>query len=124
MMTGTVGCALTRVEALVAAAGFPDMVLTTYKLNVTGVTRGVVDLSLDHMTAFWHVLRFNARTRLFASFYEMVVKKISPNRRRSIAVPNQNRPSIVPKARRRAHSIVPGAALSPLAKARRSLVRT
>jgi hypothetical protein len=26
VMTGTVGCALTRVEALVAAAGFPDMV--------------------------------------------------------------------------------------------------
>jgi len=53
-----------------------------------------------------------------------MVKKISPNRRRSIAVTNQNQPSIVPKARRRAHSIVPGAALSPLAKARRSLVRT
>ena len=53
-----------------------------------------------------------------------MVKKSSPNRRRSIAVPNQkNRPSLVPKARRRAHSIVPGAALSPLAKARRSLVR-
>lgn len=33
--TGTVGCALTRVEALVAAAGFPDMVLGTFtgKLN-------------------------------------------------------------------------------------------
>jgi hypothetical protein len=77
--------------------------------------------------AFWHVMRFNARTRtrlFIASSYDMVVKKLSPNRRRSIAVPNQSRPSIVPKARRRAHSIVPGAALSPLAKARRSLVRT
>lgn len=50
-------------------------------------------------------------------------KKPSPNRRRSIAVTNQNQPSIVPKGRRRAHSIVPGAKLSPLAKARRSLVR-
>ena len=28
VLTGTVGCALTRVEALVAAAGFPDMVLS------------------------------------------------------------------------------------------------
>ena len=54
----------------------------------------------------------------------MAVKKKSPNRRKSIAVTNQNQASIVPKARRRAHSIVPGAALSPLAKARRSLVRT
>ena len=79
--------------------------------------------------AFGHVMRFNARNASVwqlpePSSYDMVVKKLSPNRRRSIAVPNQNRPSIVPKARRRAHSIVPGAALSPLAKARRSLVRT
>ncbi|KAH9487055.1 Kinetochore protein spc7 [Psilocybe cubensis] len=51
----------------------------------------------------------------------MAPKKVSPNRRRSIAVPNQNLPSLVPKGRRRAHSIVPGATLSPLAKARRSL---
>lgn len=29
VVAGTVGCALTRVEALVAAAGFPDMVLST-----------------------------------------------------------------------------------------------
>ncbi|CAA7258736.1 unnamed protein product [Cyclocybe aegerita] len=50
-----------------------------------------------------------------------MVKKVSPNRRKSIAVPNQNLPSLVPKNRRRAHSIVPGASLSPLAKARRSL---
>ena len=28
VVAGTVGCALTRVEALVAAAGFPDMVLS------------------------------------------------------------------------------------------------
>ena len=28
VMTGTVGCAFTRVEALVAAAGFPDIVLS------------------------------------------------------------------------------------------------
>ncbi|KAF8168234.1 Spc7 kinetochore protein-domain-containing protein [Crassisporium funariophilum] len=49
-----------------------------------------------------------------------MAKKISPNRRRSIAVTNQNQPSIVPKGRRRAHSIVPGV-LSPRAKARRSL---
>ena len=54
----------------------------------------------------------------------MAVKKRSPNRRKSIAVANQNQLSIVPKARRRAHSIVPGAALSPQAKARRSLVHT
>lgn len=52
----------------------------------------------------------------------MTVKKVSPNRRKSIAVTNGNH-SIVPKARRRAHSVVPGV-LSPLAKARRSLVRT
>ncbi|PPQ62802.1 hypothetical protein CVT24_000496 [Panaeolus cyanescens] len=51
----------------------------------------------------------------------MAAKKTSPNRRRSIAVPNQNQPSIVPKNRRRAHSIVPGL-LSPQSKARRSLV--
>ncbi|KDR84860.1 hypothetical protein GALMADRAFT_233294 [Galerina marginata CBS 339.88] len=51
----------------------------------------------------------------------MATKKPSPNRRRSIAVPNQKRHSLVPEGRRRAHSIVPGASLSPLAKARRSL---
>ncbi|KAF9535483.1 Spc7 kinetochore protein-domain-containing protein [Crepidotus variabilis] len=48
------------------------------------------------------------------------LKKVSPNRRRSVGVFSQNQPSLVPKNRRRAHSIVPGA-LSPLAKARRSL---
>ncbi|KAF8905455.1 Spc7 kinetochore protein-domain-containing protein [Gymnopilus junonius] len=48
-------------------------------------------------------------------------KKISPNRRRSIAVTNHSRPSLVPRGRRRAHSIVPGTVLSPSAKARRSL---
>lgn len=52
----------------------------------------------------------------------MAVKKDSPKRRKSIAVTNLNQRSIVPKGRRRAHSIVPGASLSPLAKARRSLV--
>ncbi|KAF9015040.1 Spc7 kinetochore protein-domain-containing protein [Cyathus striatus] len=51
----------------------------------------------------------------------MAVGKDSPNRRRSIAVTNQNKPIVVPKGRRRAHSVVPGDRLSPLAKARRSL---
>jgi hypothetical protein len=45
VMTGIVGCALTRVEALEAAAGFPDMVFSTYKVGNRGNT-------LDHMTAF------------------------------------------------------------------------
>ncbi|TFK41287.1 Spc7 kinetochore protein-domain-containing protein [Crucibulum laeve] len=51
----------------------------------------------------------------------MAVSKDSPNRRRSIAVTNQNKSIVVPKGRRRAHSIMPGDRLSPLAKARRSL---
>ncbi|PPQ73088.1 hypothetical protein CVT26_014738 [Gymnopilus dilepis] len=48
-------------------------------------------------------------------------KKTSPNRRKSVAVVQHSRHSIVPKGRRRAHSIVPGASLSPLAKLRRAL---
>ncbi|KAF9458347.1 Spc7 kinetochore protein-domain-containing protein [Collybia nuda] len=51
----------------------------------------------------------------------MAVSKDSPHRRRSIAVLNQNKPNALSRARRRAHSVVPGD-LSPLAKARRSLV--
>ncbi|KAJ7923050.1 Spc7 kinetochore protein-domain-containing protein [Mycena leptocephala] len=45
--------------------------------------------------------------------------KEHPSRRKSIAGTNQNRPSGVPKDKRRAHSIVPGDILSPRAKARR-----
>ncbi|KAJ7124771.1 Spc7 kinetochore protein-domain-containing protein [Mycena crocata] len=45
--------------------------------------------------------------------------KEQPSRRKSIAGTNQNRPSGVPKGKRRAHSIVPGDTLSPRAKARR-----
>ncbi|KAF9568515.1 hypothetical protein CPC08DRAFT_625217 [Agrocybe pediades] len=51
----------------------------------------------------------------------MVTDKSSPKRRKSIAGVGHIPHSIVPKNRRRAHSIVPGA-LSPLARARRSLV--
>ena len=53
----------------------------------------------------------------------MPAKKDSPNRRRSIAVPNQNKPAFIARSKRRAHSIVAGDRLSPLARARRSLVR-
>ncbi|KAG6814029.1 hypothetical protein H0H92_003879 [Tricholoma furcatifolium] len=52
----------------------------------------------------------------------MAVSKDSPKRRKSIAVTNQNRPAVPPRAKRRPHSIVPGDRLSPFAKARRSLV--
>ncbi|KAJ7169443.1 Spc7 kinetochore protein-domain-containing protein [Mycena filopes] len=45
--------------------------------------------------------------------------KDHPSRRKSIAGTNQNRPSGVPRDKRRAHSIVPGDVLSPRAKARR-----
>ncbi|KAJ7139735.1 Spc7 kinetochore protein-domain-containing protein [Mycena epipterygia] len=45
--------------------------------------------------------------------------KEPPSRRKSIAGTNQNRPSGVPKGKRRAHSVVPGDILSPRAKARR-----
>ncbi|KAG6919603.1 hypothetical protein DXG01_004267 [Tephrocybe rancida] len=51
----------------------------------------------------------------------MAVSKDSPNRRKSIAVTNQNKPAILPRSKRRPHSIVPGDRLSPFAKARRSL---
>ncbi|KAG5648239.1 hypothetical protein DXG03_006197 [Asterophora parasitica] len=52
----------------------------------------------------------------------MVVNKDSPKqRRKSIAVPNQNKPAVIPRAKRRPHSIVSGDRLSPFAKARRSL---
>ncbi|KAF9452580.1 hypothetical protein P691DRAFT_772204 [Macrolepiota fuliginosa MF-IS2] len=51
-----------------------------------------------------------------------VIKEDPAKRRRSIAVTNQNRSTIAaPAGKRRAHSIVPGDRLSPLAKARRSL---
>ena len=54
VVAGTVGCVLTRAEALVAAAGLPDMVFTssTYKLNWN---------IINHMTAFEHVMWFSAR---------------------------------------------------------------
>ncbi|KAG6888765.1 hypothetical protein C0992_007556 [Termitomyces sp. T32_za158] len=52
----------------------------------------------------------------------MAVSKDSPMRRKSIAVANQNKPAIHPRAKRRPHSIVSGDRLSPFAKARRSLV--
>ncbi|KAK2462013.1 hypothetical protein APHAL10511_006476 [Amanita phalloides] len=45
----------------------------------------------------------------------------SPNRRRSIGVPDQDKPAFITR-RRRAHSVVTGDHLSPLARARRSLV--
>ncbi|KAJ7456552.1 Spc7 kinetochore protein-domain-containing protein [Mycena latifolia] len=45
--------------------------------------------------------------------------KEQPSRRKSIAGTNQNRPSGVPKGKRRAYSVVPGDILSPRAKARR-----
>ncbi|KAJ7655258.1 Spc7 kinetochore protein-domain-containing protein [Mycena polygramma] len=45
--------------------------------------------------------------------------KEHPSRRKSIAGTNQNRPSGVPRDKRRAYSIVPGDILSPRAKARR-----
>ncbi|TFK76777.1 hypothetical protein BDN72DRAFT_866650 [Pluteus cervinus] len=48
-------------------------------------------------------------------------QKDSPNRRRSIAAAGHSKPS-TQKSRRRAYSIVGGDRLSPLAKARRSLV--
>ncbi|KAJ7102377.1 hypothetical protein B0H15DRAFT_768376, partial [Mycena belliarum] len=48
--------------------------------------------------------------------------KEQPSRRKSIAGTNQNRPSGVPKGKRRAHSVVPGDILSPRAKARRLAV--
>ncbi|KAF8078326.1 Spc7 kinetochore protein-domain-containing protein [Lyophyllum atratum] len=51
----------------------------------------------------------------------MAVSKDSPKRRKSIAVPNQNKPAVLPRAKRRPHSIVSGDRLSPFAKARRSL---
>ncbi|KAF8632568.1 hypothetical protein AX15_001778 [Amanita polypyramis BW_CC] len=51
----------------------------------------------------------------------MPAKRDSPNRRRSIAVPNQNKPAFISRSKRRAHSIVSGDRLSPLARARRSL---
>ncbi|KAG6868547.1 hypothetical protein C0993_001243 [Termitomyces sp. T159_Od127] len=51
----------------------------------------------------------------------MGVSKDSPMRRKSIAVTNQNKPTVHPRAKRRPHSIVPGDRLSPFAKARRSL---
>ncbi len=53
----------------------------------------------------------------------MPAKRDSPNRRRSIAVPDQNKPAFISRSKRRAHSIVAGDRLSPLARARRSLVR-
>ncbi|PFH50764.1 hypothetical protein AMATHDRAFT_3619 [Amanita thiersii Skay4041] len=49
-------------------------------------------------------------------------KKGSPSRRKSIAVPYQDKPAFISRSKRRAHSIVPGDRLSPLARARRSLV--
>ncbi|KAJ7225955.1 Spc7 kinetochore protein-domain-containing protein [Mycena pura] len=45
--------------------------------------------------------------------------KEQPSRRKSIAITDQNRPSVAAKGKRRAHSIVPGDILSPRAKARR-----
>ncbi|KAF8641136.1 hypothetical protein AX17_000778 [Amanita inopinata Kibby_2008] len=51
----------------------------------------------------------------------MAPKRESPNRRRSIAVPDQNKPAFISRSKRRAHSIVSGDRLSPLARARRSL---
>ncbi|KAF5377618.1 hypothetical protein D9615_005105 [Tricholomella constricta] len=51
----------------------------------------------------------------------MAVSKDSPKRRKSIAAPNQNKPAVLPRAKRRPHSIVSGDRLSPFAKARRSL---
>ncbi|KAJ6519385.1 Spc7 kinetochore protein-domain-containing protein [Mycena sanguinolenta] len=45
--------------------------------------------------------------------------KEHPNRRKSIAGTNQNKPAGILKEKRRAHSIVPGDILSPRAKARR-----
>ncbi|KAG6866877.1 hypothetical protein C0991_008814 [Blastosporella zonata] len=52
----------------------------------------------------------------------MAVSKDSPKRRKSIAVASQNKPTVLPRSKRRPHSIVPGDRLSPFAKARRSLV--
>ncbi|RDB29117.1 hypothetical protein Hypma_015188 [Hypsizygus marmoreus] len=52
----------------------------------------------------------------------MAVSKDSTNRRKSIAVANQNKPAGLPRAKRRPHSIVPGDRLSPFAKAHRNLV--
>ncbi|GLB36475.1 putative spc7 kinetochore protein [Lyophyllum shimeji] len=52
----------------------------------------------------------------------MAVSKDSPKRRKSIAIANQNKPAVPPRAKRRPHSIVAGDRLSPFAKARRSLV--
>ncbi|KAG6891055.1 hypothetical protein C0995_014144 [Termitomyces sp. Mi166 len=52
----------------------------------------------------------------------MVTSKDSPKRRKSIAATSQNKPAVLPRARRRPHSIVSGDRLSPFAKARRSLV--
>jgi hypothetical protein len=46
-------------------------------------------------------------------------KKVSPKRRKSIAVTNQNKPVSLPTRKRRAHSI--GVRLSPASKARRSV---
>ncbi|KAG6837858.1 hypothetical protein H0H93_013011 [Arthromyces matolae] len=51
----------------------------------------------------------------------MAVSKDSPKRRKSIAVTNQNKPAVIPRSKRRPHSIVPGDRLSPFAKARRSM---
>ncbi|KAF8898451.1 Spc7 kinetochore protein-domain-containing protein [Infundibulicybe gibba] len=51
----------------------------------------------------------------------MTSSKDSANRRRSIAVPNPNKPTVLPRSKRRPHSIVAGDRLSPFAKARRSL---
>lgn len=107
------------------------VMLTLYprRAELTGIQRVCLFATLDLPTGNTY-LDF----RLFLGFslffdnsralkgYNMALKKVSPNRRRSIAVPNQNLPSLVPKGRRRAHSIVPGATLSPMAKARRSLV--
>lgn len=50
-------------------------------------------------------------------------KKVSPNRRKSIAVTSHVKNAPLPRSKRRPHSIVAGDRLSPLMKARRSLVR-
>ena len=52
----------------------------------------------------------------------MVPTKGIPNRRKSIAVPSDQNHPITDTRKRRAHSIAPGERLSPLSKARRSLV--
>ena len=122
------------------AAGFFGAVGTTAGFVVEVAVRDLVVLVLDSADAGvplvravalvvaiergdGHVQNACVASLRLGATAKMPSRRDSPNRRRSIAVPDQNKPAFIARSKRRAHSIVAGDRLSPLARARRSLVR-